>query len=73
MYTTYLKLAGSLALCALLGCSAENAEERPEPPPVEETVFDDMVGTMDRARSVEDTTMQHKQDLDRALQESEGQ
>jgi hypothetical protein len=26
-----------------------------------------MVGTMDRARSVEGTTMQHKADIDKAL------
>jgi hypothetical protein len=31
------------------------------------------VGTMDKARGVEETTMQHKQTLDRAIEESEGQ
>ena len=53
----------SLGLCA---CGA-----REEPPPVKDTVFGDVVGTMDKARAVEDTTMQHKEDLDRAMNEAE--
>jgi hypothetical protein len=62
-----------LAIAGMTACGgAEDAEEHPAPPPVEETVFGDMVGTMDEARAVQDTTMKHKQDLDRALQESEG-
>jgi len=59
------------ALLLLTACGAQD-EPRPEPPPVEDTAFGDMVGTMDKARAVEDTTLQHKEDIDRALQESEG-
>jgi hypothetical protein len=40
---------------------------------VEETAFGEMVGTIDKAQSVEDTVMQQKEDTDRAIQESEGQ
>lgn len=52
------------------GCAGES--EPPPPPPVEETVFGDAVGTMDRARAVEDITQQQKRDLDAAIEASEG-
>lgn len=58
-------LVVSLGLCA---CGA-----REEPPPVKDTVFGDAVGTMDKARAVEDTTMRHKEDLDRAMESAEGE
>jgi hypothetical protein len=62
------------AVLLLLGCgAAEDASESSEPPPVEETAFGDMVGTIDKARSVEGTVLQQKEDTDRAIQESEGQ
>jgi hypothetical protein len=38
----------------------------------DETVFDDMVQTQDEARAVEDLTLGRKDDLDRALEASEG-
>jgi hypothetical protein len=38
----------------------------------DETVFDDMVQTQDKARAVEDLTLGRKDDLDRALEASEG-
>lgn len=38
----------------------------------DETVFDDMVQTQDKARAVEDLTLGRKDDLDRALDASEG-
>ncbi len=61
------------AAILLLGCGAEQSSETAEPPPVEETAFGEMVGTIDKAHSVEDTVMQQKEDTDRAIQESEGQ
>lgn len=64
-------LAGLLVVIALSGCGGE--QESQSPPPIEETVFSDAVGTMDKARAVEDTTLQHKQDLDKALDAAEGQ
>ena len=36
------------------------------------TVVDDMIQTQDRARAVEGVTLGHKQDLDQALEASEG-
>ena len=67
---------GSIAIClvALGGCGGGSAEpeERPAPPPVEDTVFGDTVGTLDKARGVQDTVDSHKQDLDRQMDANEG-
>lgn len=60
----------TILLALTLGACAED-EHAHEPPPVEETVFGDMTQTIDKARSVEETTLQHKEELDRRLQESE--
>ena len=38
----------------------------------DETVFDDMIQTQDRARAVEDLTLGRKADLDAAIERSEG-
>jgi hypothetical protein len=62
-------LAGIAAL-ALAACGSSEPPPEEAPPPVSETAFGDMVGTMDKARGVEDTTQEHKQALDRALEES---
>jgi hypothetical protein len=59
--------------CLLVGCGSGGTEEaRKPPPPVKDTAFGDMVGTMDKARGVEDTTMQHKRDMDAAIESQEG-
>ncbi len=58
-------------LIVLSACGGEADAPRSEPPPVEETAFGDMVGTMDKARSVEETTKQRKEQLDEALEASE--
>lgn len=63
--TSALLMSLWLAACG----SAEAPSEAP--PPVQETVFGDTVSTMDKARAVEDTTMQHKEALDRAVQQQE--
>lgn len=62
----------AISLFLLLGISA-CADKRDEPPPVKDTVFGDAVGTLDKARQVEDTTLQHKADLDAALKSQEGE
>ena len=59
-------------ICALAACAPGDPTAN-EPPPVEETVIGDMVGTMGRARGVEATLQQDKQALDRALEAAEGQ
>lgn len=62
--------AAAVLACMLSGCGG--TAEPPPPPPVQETVFGDAVGTMDRARAVDDITQQQKRDLDEAIQRSEG-
>ena len=63
----------SMMLAAMLLTACGQAEEpkRPEPPPVKDTVFGDMVGTMDKARGVEATLQQDKEALDRAVEQAE--
>ena len=58
----------------LVGCgdSADRERDR-EPPPVKDTAFGDMVGTMDKARGVQDTVHAQKQELDKQLSQQEGQ
>ena len=71
-----LQRIGSIAICLGLlgGCGGGSPEpaERPEPPPVEDTAFGDMVGTMDKARGVQDTVDEHKKDIDRQMDANEG-
>lgn len=63
-----------IAAGALSGCGGSSETEAPpEPPPVEDTAFGDMVGTMDKARGVQDTVDTHKQDVDQQIQSAEGQ
>jgi outer membrane lipoprotein-sorting protein len=52
----------------LVGCGDS---ERPPPPPVKDTVFSDMAAAEDKARAVEATAAQHKEDLDKAIKEAE--
>jgi outer membrane lipoprotein-sorting protein len=61
-----------LASVLLAACgSADDGSKRAEPPPVEETVFGDMAGTMDKARAVESTMQQHTESLNRTMEQSE--
>jgi hypothetical protein len=69
---------GAIALAVLLaGCGAPPAEDEnaaaPEPgsQEAEETVFDDMIQTQDRARAVEGVLMDSKRDLDEAIDHAE--
>lgn len=68
----------ALAVLALAGCGGpEPAQDKAEAERLgrdtDETVFDDMVQTQDRARGVEDLTLGRKGELDRALESSEGE
>ncbi len=56
---------GVLALVA--GCG-----ERPEPPPVEETVFKDQVQALDKARAVEEEALKRKREIDAQLERDSG-
>lgn len=69
-------IARSLMLCLtaigmLTACDPSPAPKEPTPlPPVKDTFAGDLVGTMDKARSVEATTMQQKEAMDRAIEEA---
>lgn len=60
-------LPALLCLCMLSACGSSEPEARPQPPPMEETVFGDMAGTLDRAQGVQDTMDARKQQLDSQL------
>jgi hypothetical protein len=71
----------SLALVAIFALGACDSPPRDEPDEEEaralgrdtdETVFDDLVQTQDKARAVEDLTLGRKDELDQALEASEG-
>lgn len=71
-----LSLTGFL-MVSLAGCGAPPADEQaeveaePGSQEAEETVFDDMIQTQDRARAVEGVVMDRKQDLDTAIDHAE--
>lgn len=65
MKSRTLVLAGVLALIA--GCG-----QRPEPPPVEETVLKEQVEAMDKARAVEEEMQKRKRELDQQVERDSG-
>jgi hypothetical protein len=68
----------AIAMLTVVGCSAPAPEETDEEEAralgrdTDETVFDDTIQTQDRARAVEDLTLGRKDELDQALETSEG-
>lgn len=61
--------AGSIVLLvALCACGGQDGASRAEPPVIEETAFGEVVGTMDKARAVEDVTRQRTEQLNEALE-----
>ena len=82
MAAARLSLA-TLALLSLVACGGGSApdEEAAEQDKEEaaalgrdtdETAFDDLIQTQDKARAVEGVTLGHKDDLDQALEAAEG-
>lgn len=65
-----------LALLAACGAPAPAPQDkeaaRDKGRDTDETVFDDMVQTQDRARAVEDLSLGHKAEMDAAIERSEG-
>jgi hypothetical protein len=61
----------SIMVVASLLAACGSAQKPTEPPPVEDTAFRDMAGAMDKARAVEGTMQEHKEALDRTLEEKE--
>jgi hypothetical protein len=65
-------------LATLVACGAPPPEPQDEEEARElgrdtdETVFDDMIQTQDKARAVEDLTLGRKGEMDAAIEQSEG-
>ncbi len=73
MIISRLSLLALAMTTVVAACTPDPGPEKPTPPPpLKDTVFGDMAGAVDKARGVEATTMQQKQEMDRALQEAEG-
>ena len=77
--TTAARLSlAAIALLTVVACSAPAPEETDEEEAralgrdTDKTVFDDAIQTQDRARAVEDLTLGRKDELDQALEASEG-
>jgi len=77
-----MRIAARLTLSALLlamlaACGApapqDEQEAREKGRDTDETVFDDMIQTQDKARAVEDLSMQRKADVDVAVEAAEGE
>ena len=68
--STSMSLA-ALCLVALAGCSSADQSE-PSAAQAEESAFDPMTSTIDRAQGVDDLMNQRMDDLDKRLEESEG-
>jgi hypothetical protein len=69
-------ISGLVLLCLAACGGAPDPQDGPaageRAPDAEETVFDDMIQTQDKARAVEGVTLGHKSDLDAAIEESSG-
>jgi hypothetical protein len=76
---TRLARLSLLALCTavVVGCSPPPTQDKEEAEALgrdtDETVFDDMIQTQDRARGVEDTMMQQKAATDAAIDRASGE
>jgi hypothetical protein len=61
-----------IAALLLSACGAGGEDTKPaETPTVDETAFGDMVGTIDKAKGVQDTVDSHKEATDRRLDEGD--
>jgi len=60
-----MKLALFVSLLVLTGCGSAEKEE------ADESVFDPMVESIDKAKQVEDAALKHKEEMDKRLKEME--
>jgi hypothetical protein len=63
---TLVSMSGWLAACG----SHEDAKQ-PDPPPVRDTAFGDLVRAEDKARGVQDTLEKQKEERDRQMEQQE--
>lgn len=66
----------ALLLASLAACGSPEPQDkeaaREKGRDTDETVFDDMIQTQDRARAVEDVTLGRKAEMDAAIEQAEG-
>jgi hypothetical protein len=55
----------------LAACGSHDDAKQPEPPPVRDTAFGDLVRAEDKARGVQDTVIKQKEETDRQLEQQE--
>lgn len=66
-----MKILNLIVFCLMLpACGNESADEAATHED-EETVFDPLIESVDKAKGVEDTVMQQKEDMDEAMQRME--
>lgn len=70
MNAVHRLLAALFVAAALTACGAGQEQAQA---PAADNALKDMVGTMDKARGVETTTMEHKKDLDKAMEAAAGE
>jgi hypothetical protein len=63
---SYLSLLATAIL--VTGCGSSTP---PEPPPVKDTVYGDQVEAMNKARALNETSKERKEDLDKAIDANE--
>ena len=63
---TLVSMSGLLAACG----SHEDAKQ-PDPPPVRDTAFGDLVRAEDKARGVQDSLEKQKEERDRRMEQQE--
>jgi hypothetical protein len=63
---TLVSMSGLLAACG----SHEDAKQ-PDPPPVRDTAFGDLVRAEDKARGVQDSLEKQKEEADRRMEQQE--
>ena len=72
MLTNILRVGSACIASLLLVACGSAAKEPPKPPPLEDTVFNDVAAKpMEKARQVEDMVMQQKAGEDRAIEQAE--
>jgi hypothetical protein len=64
-----MKVLMTITMCFLLAtCGGDSGDERDAN---EEKVFDPLVKSVDKAKTVEDTVLQQKEDMDEAMKQME--
>jgi hypothetical protein len=55
----------------LVACGSHDEPKQPDPPPVRDTAFGDLVRAEDKARGVQDTLQKQKEERDRQMEQQE--